>query len=386
MSRPRKDGADPQARNARKLTELYCRKPKVGNTWDEHQRGLCLKAQPSGHAAWYAVYRRHGRPRWYHIADAGAVGLADARRIAAKVMLQAAEGGDPAAERRAERGAGTFAELADHYLEHAKRRNRSWPQARKLVERFLLPRWGKLKPADVERRDVKNVVAGIAAPIVANQTLAAASAIFSWAIEEEIVKVNPCSKVERNPTQSRDRVLSEVELPLFWAEMSAPLKFLLLTGQRPGEVTAMRWEHVVDGWWQMPSASTKTQREHRIWIPEAALAIIAGGTFVPPATGNVFSGRLNLGAEMRAICAKLSLPRATPHDLRRSHGTTVTALGFGRDLMNRIQNHAEGGIATVYDRHGYGPEIKRCMEAVAAHIIGIAEGRPQAGNVVNLAR
>jgi len=39
--------------------------------------------------------------------------------------------------------------------------------------------------------------------------------------------------------------------------------------------------------------------------------------------------------------------KVTPHDLRRTHGSTITALGFGRDAMNRIQNHREGGIASV---------------------------------------
>ena len=29
--------------------------------------------------------------------------------------------------------------------------------------------------------------------------------------------------------------------------------------------------------------------------------------------------------------------------------------------MNRIQNHREGGIASVYDRHGYADENKRIM-------------------------
>ena len=76
-----------------------------------------------------------------------------------------------------------------------------------------------------------------------------------------------------------------------------------------------------------------------------------------------------------AICAKLSVERATPHDLRRTHGSTITALGFGRDAMNRIQNHKEGGIASVYDRHGYAEETKRVMEAVAARIVALAEGR-----------
>jgi integrase len=81
---------------------------------------------------------------------------------------------------------------------------------------------------------------------------------------------------------------------------------------------------------------------------------------------------------MRAICVKLGAERATPHDLRRTFSTTVTSLGFGRDALNRVTNHREGGIATVYDRHGYADENKRIMEAVAARMITLVEGRPDA--------
>jgi integrase len=85
---------------------------------------------------------------------------------------------------------------------------------------------------------------------------------------------------------------------------------------------------------------------------------------------------------MRTICAKLKVERATPHDLRRTHGTTITSLGFGREAMNRVQNHKEGGIADVYDRHEYADENKQVMEAVAARILALAEGKPQTGTVV----
>jgi hypothetical protein len=63
----------------------------------------------------------------------------------------------------------------------------------------------------------------------------------------------------------------------------------------------------------------------------------------------------------------------------------VTALGFGRDAMNRIQNDKEGGIASVYDRHEYADENKRVMEAVAARIMALAEGRTE-GAVLQFAR
>ena len=97
-------------------------------------------------------------------------------------------------------------------------------------------------------------------------------------------------------------------------------------------------------------------------------------------TGFVFAGERGrpirkLDRAMRDACKKLEVEKATPHDLRRTHGSTITALGFGRDAMNRIQNHKEGGIGSVYDRHGYAEENKRIMETVAARIMALVEGR-----------
>ena len=114
----------------RRLTELCVRKlkPKAQPflVWDTLQRGLAIRVQPTGAQAWKCIYSHHGRPRWLHLGDAGAIGLADARTLAAEAMLAVARGKDPAGEKRAERGAGTFAELADRYVEHyAKRRKKA---------------------------------------------------------------------------------------------------------------------------------------------------------------------------------------------------------------------------------------------------------------------
>jgi integrase len=411
MPRPRKDGAPARAPRKHKLTALFVdrvrREATAFNVWDTHREsgGLVLRVQPTGQRSWKCVYRRHGRPRWYHIGKVNEIGLADARKLARRVMFAAGEGKDPAAERKAARAADSFAKLAEDYVEHAKKKNKSWRQADALVRRLLLPKWGKLKPADVTRADVKAMMGRIAAPIVANQTLAAASAIFSWAVKQEIVSVNPCKLVDRNPTRERERVLSDTEVPRFWAAFdnaglveSAALKVILLTGQRPGEVSHMRKEHVADNWWTMPGEpvaaigwpGTKNGHAHRVWIPAAARDVIAELTDDGTTTGFVFAGPRGrpvdgLDAAMRAACAKLKVERATPHDLRRTHGSTITALGFGREAMNRIQNHREGGIADVYDRHEYAEENKRIMEAVTARIVGLVEGRAAADNVVQAA-
>ncbi|MGO8924851.1 MAG: tyrosine-type recombinase/integrase [Xanthobacteraceae bacterium] len=392
----------------RRLTELAIRKAKPKAEayliWDTQQRGLGLRVWPTDRKSWYAVYSRHGRARWLYLGDANAIGLADARTLAAEAMLAVARGADPAAEKKAERSAGTFADLAAKYVDqYAKKNNKSWAQADALVRRHALPRWGKLQASSITRGDVKQMMARIDAPSVANQALAAVSAIFSWGMKEEVVAANPCKLVERNSIRSRERILSESEVPLLWSALddidpvsAMALKVILLTGQRPGEAANMRREHIVDGWWQMPGEpipniwpGTKNSQSHRVWLPKPVQALLGSGA-ASNGIGFVFAGPRggpvsHLDGAMRDICTKLGIERATPHDLRRTHGSTITALGFGRDAMNRIQNHKEGGIADVYDRHHYEAETKHIMESVASKIMGLIEGQGS-GKVLPFAR
>jgi integrase len=88
---------------------------------------------------------------------------------------------------------------------------------------------------------------------------------------------------------SRERVLSDTEVPMFWRAFcdaglsGVALQVLLLTGQRPGEVANMRWEHLADGWWTMPGATdtkngwpgTKNGATHRVWLPQQVRQMLA---------------------------------------------------------------------------------------------------------------
>jgi integrase len=395
----------------RRLTDLAVRKARPEAAayllWDALRHGLALRVQPTGAKAWVVIYSRQGRPRWLHLGSANAIGLANARTMAAKAMLAVAEGKDPAAEKKAERGVGTFADLHLRYLEgHAKRRNKSWRQGETLVSRYAIPRWGRLQASTITRADVKALMASIEAPVLANQVLAAVSAVFTWAVREEILPANPAKLVARNPVRSRERVLSDSEVPMFWAAFddagliaSTALKVILLTGQRPGEVAHMRREHIKDDWWEMPGEpvpslgwpGTKNARAHRVWLSAPVRTILAELAPDDASTGFVFAGPrggpvTGLDGAMRTACRKLGAERATPHDLRRTFSTTVTSLGFGRDALNRLTNHREGGIASVYDRHSYADENKRVMEAVAAKITALVERRAGDDKVVRLGR
>ena len=404
MPRSKNDGSPANAPNRKNLTELFVKRirPKsvAVNVWDTRERGLCLRIQPSGFRSFKFVYSIRGRARWYHI---GQVPLSDARRIAAKLRLAVAEGKDPLAERRAERGRGTFEEVHSRYLEtHAKKRNKSWQQAAALVRRFLLPKWGALDAGTITRADVRNLIGSISAPVLANQALAAASAIFSWAVKQEIVALNPCAGVERNEVKSRERILSDTEVRQFWHAVdraglmrSYALKTILLTGQRPGEVAHMRYEHIADGWWTMPGSpnprtgwpGVKNGASHRVALPKFVAQMLAELSDESSA-GFVFTGTrgrpvTGLDDAMREVCAHLNITeKITSHDLRRTHGSTITRLGFGRDAMNRIQNHKEGGISDVYDRHEYSEGNRKVMETVADHLIGLANVKLGSGKLI----
>jgi integrase len=363
--------------------------------WDTLQRGFAVQIQPTGYRAYKLIYRFHNRPRWFHIGAVDAIGLADARKMAAELMLRVIKGEDVAAEKQAERGTGTFAELAHRYVEqYAKKRNKSWQQADKLVRRNLLPTWGNLIAQTISRADVRSLMGKLSdAPVAANQTLKAASAIFSWAVKQELLTNNPCRGVEHNATVSRERILNDNELPSFWNAFGeagvagAALQVLLLSGQRPGEVTSMRFDQIVDNWWTLPGApdaatgwpGTKNGQTHRIWLPAQAREIITALNVGDPF---VFGQSLDLPRTMQKICAQLGVPRAVPHDLRRTHGTAIARLGFGRDALNRIQNHKGHGIADVYDRHSYAAENKNVMETVAAHLLALANGEDAQSNVI----
>src|SRR5262249_39984092 len=125
---------------------------------------------------------------------------------------------------------------------------------------------------------------------------------------------------------------------------------------------------------------TKNAQSHRVWLSESVHELLPNLLATPVRRGQ-------MQYDMRDICSKLGVrEKVTPHDLRRTFCSKVTALGFGRDAMNRVTNHKEGGIADVYDRHQYQEENKRVMETVAQHIVSIAEDGGDANVVVLEAR
>jgi hypothetical protein len=190
-----------KAKNKRKLSQMLVKRLKATEgkpvlVWDTLCYGLVFVVQPTGHRSYRFFYSFHGKARWMHL---GWIYLKEAREIGFDLRAAIAKGRDPALERRSAHIV-TFADLAARYLEVAKKKNKSWKQADALVNKYLIPKWGKRDAKTITSADVSLMMSKIKAPISANQTIAAASAIFVWAMKpvQGLVIANPCKGVERN--------------------------------------------------------------------------------------------------------------------------------------------------------------------------------------------
>jgi hypothetical protein len=77
------------------------------------------------------------------------------------------------------------------------------------------------------------------------------------------------------------------------------------------------------------------------------------------------------------------------HDLRRTVATGLQRLGVRLEVTEAVLNHisgSRGGIAGVYQRHDWAAEKRAALDAWAAHVAGLVEGRAVGSNVVTLAR
>jgi integrase len=199
-------------------------------------------------------------------------------------------------------------------------------------------------------------------------------------------------------------VLSADEIRGLWhgleaepAQLASAVRLMLLTGQRRGEVLAMRWEHVNEDagawWWTIPAERAKNGLSHRVPLSPQAVTLVEG---LRPSSADqpwVFAGRkhgqhvTNVERAIDRARARQGLTHFTPHDLRRTAASLMTSLGIPRLTVKKILNHADRDVTAIYDRHSYDSEKRVALEAWGrrvAEIVGRAE-RP-AGVVLPLVR
>jgi integrase len=154
------------------------------------------------------------------------------------------------------------------------------------------------------------------------------------------------------------------------------LRFLLVTGQRPGELLGARradfdLERCV---WTIEQ--NKTGQPHIVPLSPLAqqlLHSISSNDISPflifGKDGQRAVERTSLSQAIRRFCTKRGLKPFTPHDLRRTVTTHLRRLGIPPYVVDRIQNRTEQSVqARHYDRWTYQPEKAQALNVWATEL------------------
>lgn len=452
MVSPKQPTPDTAARSRLELTDPFVRGLKATASAREYRdtiaRGLIMRVLPSGLKQFSVRYRHRGKQRRAVLGVFPALSLSKARTKASRTLLEAKDGQDPAAALRAAKApqSDTVRALAADYLKrHAKPKKRSAAEDERILDVDVLPRWGDLSVRDLSRRDVRTLIERVVdrgAPVAANRTLAVIRKMLNFAVDHDWIDANPAARISKPSREvSRERVLTDEELRRLWRllshfpakhekpapgrkrgsvdpsdplcpvseSMAALLKVRLLTAQRGGEVTRMRWQDVdlEAGWWTIPGNDTKNGEAHRVPLTADAVEIIKAQ--LPDDDDDddddcavdddkeplyVFVGRGGEQLVDRAKKAPSAIAAALEvdfrgHDLRRTAATRMAAAGIPRDHIAKVLNHVEGGARAtrVYDRHSYDAEKLTALQTWARSLTAILTHKPKAGaNVVLMRR
>ena len=275
----------------------------------------------------------------------------------------------------------TFADAVDQFVARwSKPRCRSWKE----IERILTRRFPSLMSVPVtviSRRHISEAVAMIAAPAMANKSLAFVKSMFSWLTDQGYVDHHPCLRMSLPaPKVARDRVLSDQELARIWRatfELDPPhgvfYRLLLLLGQRKTETALMQRADIADGVWSIPAAHSKNKKPHLVPLSRQAMAELdamprVGHRLFPPPSWRLKERLVRLAG----------VPDWRGHDLRRTAATGMATLGIAPHVIERILNHSGGivsGVAAIYNRHSYVAECKDALQLWADHVVEIAGDR-----------
>jgi integrase len=291
-----------------RITDTWIKKqaaPPTGDKtfWDSEITGFGVRMfaptrrHLSGARSFFVNYRVNGREKRFAIGAFPDWSVEAARAEAKELRRRIDRGEDPARERQDRREAPTVRDLAERYkIEHLSNKAKSsqvndWA----MIQNDILPAIGDRKVADIHEGDIealRRAISDRGAMVRANRVLSVASTMFSLSLKRKEgedapwrnqMQGNPCKGVTRNHEEGHERFFSPAELAALGdalADHQTPagdcLRFIMLTGCRPGEAIQATWDQfeAEPGFWVKPSAHTKQRKVHRVPLAAAAAELI----------------------------------------------------------------------------------------------------------------
>lgn len=371
-----------------------------GDAHKDAGRGLYLKVENNGRKTWALADYLTGKRRLTKLGDWPRMGPAAARIAAGNERDAIRKGAGSIDTKQSEQVAQaaaqaeqaakadlTLGNLLEAYTDQLKRKGKASGRAvknclRRNVEQAFTKLWAK-PAADITLDDCVEIVATLADADKLREAAKLRSylrAAYTAAIKAhgdatagELRKF----KVTSNPAamlatiegniQARQRVLSLLELRLYWGRISAlpdpdgaVLRFHLLTGGQRLEQLFRVQANDRDGddiTLLDPKGRRKEPRVHVVpLLPEAQAALeqIGRGQYLvsfnggeTPATDARFRGRVRDVSAAMLEAGEIAEP-FTPGDLRRTVETRLAAARIPSDHLKHLLSHGFGG---VQDRH-----------------------------------
>lgn len=361
--------------------------------------GLTLKEARLKAGEWSRLYQSGIRNLREHLE------AEEAARIAARdaeLARLAAEKAEAEAEQARKAARKTVADLFEHWAKvDLVNRKDGGAEVRRMFNKDVLPFLGDIAVADVTKGQITEVTDALLARGVnrmAKLIFSLMRQMFRFAVDRDLIDHDPTASIRKakigGKDVERDRVLSDDEIRTL--AKKSPEAGLLLTTEaaiwialstccRIGELLAARWEHVdlEKGTWLIPAENSKNKKPHTITLSSFAIRqfdrvrkINGSSPWCYPNTDN--SGPVcsktvtkQIGDRQRqpeqgtmsrrsAQAQALLLPggKWTPHDLRRTGATIMTALGVLPEVAERCLNHTEENkVKRTYQRHSYAKEM-----------------------------
>ena len=311
----------------------------------------------------------------------------EARRILAERVLR---------KRRPE--SISWDEAKQRFLSHCEKRirPRTVSNYTRVLNRFS---FGGRRLSEITAEDIDRRLRAIEAPHERNHVLVGAKAFLNWALKSNYLEWNPCMRIAPVRLPARERVLGDGEIASLFRtahrqgdQFGRILVLLILTGQRRGEIAALRWSWIdfPGRTITIPGTVTKNGRTHAFPFGATVEAILRSvpetGEFLFPASREHVRGKptsvFNGWSKCKdALDAAAGVSGYRLHDLRRTFATGLAALGTPVQVTERLLNHISGtqaGIVGIYQRHTYLHEMRAAIEAWERHLQSLLEKRAAA--------
>ena len=354
--------------------------------FDKGFPGLALRISYGGGKSFVFFYRVGKKLKRLTLGTYPAISLAQAREAWRIARQDVAAGKDPALSKNCGAGDDTFEVVAREWLKRDQSKNKSVREVERVLVRELMPAWGHRPVAEITRRDIRDLIDGIAdrgAPIMALRVHAYVHRFFRWCVGRDIIESNPATDLPKPASETkRDRVLSDDELIAVWnaaGKIGWPfgdaIRLLILTGARREEIGQLKWSEVKGDTLELEGARTKNAKPHSIPL---SLAAKTGLQHVPRIAGSqrVFTtnGKTSVSGWSRAKSNLDALSEVEDwriHDLRRTVATGLQKLGVALVVIEATLGHTGGsrsGVAGVYQRHSFDAEKRAALDAWGAHL------------------